>query len=81
MEGLQDFLQRIERRVHRITAGVEPEVVARDLPSRPELVEEVIRQAIPAREGRPDVSAGNLVGTVIYFVLFNLGYPARSLPL
>src|SRR5438105_5276317 len=29
------------------------------------LVEEVIRQAIPARKGRPDVSAGNLVGTVI----------------
>ena len=36
-------------------------------------LEEVIRQAIPTREGRPDVSAGNLVGTLLYFVLFNLG--------
>jgi cation:H+ antiporter len=30
-------------------------------------VEEVIRQAIPAREGLPEVSAGNLVGTLLYF--------------
>jgi cation:H+ antiporter len=36
-------------------------------------LEEVIRQAVPAREGRPDVSAGNLSGTLIYFVLFNFG--------
>lgn len=36
-------------------------------------LEEVIRQAIPSREGRHDVSAGNLVGTLLYFVLFNLG--------
>jgi len=33
----------------------------------------VIRQAVPARQGRPDVSAGNLAGTLIYFVLFNFG--------
>jgi cation:H+ antiporter len=43
-------------------------------------LEEVIRQAIPAREGRPDVSAGNLVGTVLYFVLFNLGLIALAAP-
>lgn len=36
-------------------------------------LEEVIRQAVPAKEGRPDVSAGNLAGTLIYFVLFNFG--------
>lgn len=36
-------------------------------------LEEVIRQAVPSREGRHDVSAGNLVGTLLYFVLFNLG--------
>ena len=36
-------------------------------------IEEVFRQAIPAREGRPEVSAGNLVGTLLYFVWFNLG--------
>ncbi|MDQ6898358.1 MAG: hypothetical protein M3072_02435 [Candidatus Dormibacteraeota bacterium] len=43
-------------------------------------VEEVIRQVIPAKEGRPDVSAGNLVGTVLYFVLFNLGLIAAATP-
>ncbi|MDQ6796305.1 MAG: hypothetical protein M3067_16105, partial [Chloroflexota bacterium] len=35
--------------------------------------EEVIRQVVPARRGYGDVSAGNAVGTVLYFVLFNLG--------
>jgi len=43
-------------------------------------VEEVVRQAVPARQGRPDVSAGNLVGTVLYFVLFNLGLIALAAP-
>jgi cation:H+ antiporter len=43
-------------------------------------LEEVIRQAVPARERRPDVSAGNLVGTVLYFVLFNLGLIALVAP-
>jgi cation:H+ antiporter len=36
-------------------------------------IEEVFRQAIPTKEGRHDVSAGNLVGTLLYFLLFNLG--------
>ena len=43
-------------------------------------LEEVIRQAVPARQGRPDVSAGNLVGTVLYFVLLNLGLIALASP-
>ena len=43
-------------------------------------LEEVVRQAIPAREGRPDVSAGNLIGTVLYFALFNLGLIAVAAP-
>ena len=42
--------------------------------------EEVIRQVIPARRGRPDVSAGNAIGTVIYFLLFNLGLIALLTP-
>jgi cation:H+ antiporter len=42
--------------------------------------EEVIRQAVPAREGRPEVSAGNAVGTLLYFVLFNLGLIALFAP-
>jgi cation:H+ antiporter len=36
-------------------------------------IEEVFRQAIPSKEGRHDVSAGNLIGTLLYFLLFNLG--------
>src|SRR5207253_11018487 len=36
-------------------------------------LEEIVRQAVPTREGHPEVSAGNLVGTLFYFVLFNLG--------
>jgi cation:H+ antiporter len=43
-------------------------------------IEEVIRQAVPAREGRPEVSAGNLIGTVLYFLWFNLGLIALLLP-
>jgi cation:H+ antiporter len=43
-------------------------------------LEEVIRQAVPSREGHPEVSAGNLVGTLLYFVLFNLGLIALIAP-
>jgi cation:H+ antiporter len=43
-------------------------------------LEEVIRQAVPTRAGRPEVSAGNLVGTLLYFVLFNLGLIALLTP-
>jgi cation:H+ antiporter len=43
-------------------------------------VEEVVRQTTPARQGRPDVSAGNLVGTILWFVLFNLGLVTLAAP-
>lgn len=43
--------------------------------------EEVIRQAVPAQHGRHDVAAGNLVGTLLYFVLFNLGLIAVVAPI
>ncbi len=43
-------------------------------------LEEVIRQAVPSKEGRPDVSAGNLVGTLLYFLFFNLGLIALLTP-
>jgi cation:H+ antiporter len=43
-------------------------------------LEEVIRQAVPTREGHPEVSAGNLVGTLLYFLLFNLGLIALAAP-
>jgi cation:H+ antiporter len=42
--------------------------------------EEVIRQVVPARAGRHDVSAGNVVGTLLWFVLFNLGLIALATP-
>ncbi|HYW27307.1 MAG TPA: hypothetical protein VE953_24260 [Terriglobales bacterium] len=69
--GAQRFITRFA-----LPAGVIGMVVA---PAAIEL-EEVIRQAVPAREGRPDVSAGNLVGTVLYFVLCNLGLIALAAP-
>lgn len=43
-------------------------------------LEEVFRQAIPSKEGRHDVSAGNLIGTLLYFLLFNLGCIALFTP-
>ncbi len=43
-------------------------------------IEEVFRQAIPSRRGHHDVSAGNLVGTLLYFLLFNLGLIALLTP-
>jgi cation:H+ antiporter len=36
-------------------------------------LEEIARQVIPTRRGHADVAAGNVVGTVLYFLLFNLG--------
>jgi cation:H+ antiporter len=42
--------------------------------------EEVIRQVVPTRRGYGDVSAGNAVGTVLYFLLFNLGLIALITP-
>jgi cation:H+ antiporter len=42
--------------------------------------EEVVRQVIPARRGYGDVSAGNAVGTVLYFLLFNPGLIALLTP-
>ena len=42
--------------------------------------EEVARQVIPARRGYPDVAAGNVIGTVLYFLLFNLGLIALAAP-
>lgn len=43
-------------------------------------LEEVIRQAVPAKEGHSDVSAGNLIGTLLYFVLCNFGLIALLTP-
>ena len=43
-------------------------------------IEEVFRQAVPSKEGRHDVSAGNLVGTMLYFTLCNLGLVALITP-
>lgn len=43
-------------------------------------LEEVIRQAVPAKQGHPEVSAGNLLGTLLYFTLANLGLVALLTP-
>lgn len=42
--------------------------------------DEIFRQVVPSREGRHDVSAGNLIGTLLYFALFNLGLIALITP-
>ncbi|MBO0870072.1 MAG: sodium:calcium antiporter [Micromonosporaceae bacterium] len=42
--------------------------------------EEVVRQAVPSRHGRHDVAAGNVIGTLLYFVLFNMGLIAAVAP-
>ncbi len=42
--------------------------------------EEIVRQVVPARRGHADVSAGNAVGTVLWFLLFNLGLIALVTP-
>jgi len=43
-------------------------------------LEEVVRQAVPARQGHPELSAGNLLGTLLYFTLANLGLIALVAP-
>jgi len=42
--------------------------------------EEIVRQVVPARAGRHDVSAGNVVGTLLWFTLANLGLIALVTP-
>jgi cation:H+ antiporter len=42
--------------------------------------EEIVRQAVPSRHGRHDVAAGNVIGTLLYFVLFNMGLIALLAP-
>jgi cation:H+ antiporter len=42
--------------------------------------EEIVRQVVPAQRGYADVSAGNTMGTVLYFALFNLGLIALLTP-
>ncbi|MGI8554301.1 MAG: sodium:calcium antiporter [Dehalococcoidia bacterium] len=43
-------------------------------------LEEVIRQVVPARAGHPEISAGNILGTLLYFTLCNLGIIALVAP-
>lgn len=42
--------------------------------------EEVARQVVPSKRGRHDVVAANMIGTVLYFALFNLGLIALITP-
>jgi cation:H+ antiporter len=43
--------------------------------------EEVARMVVPAYRGRPEISVGNILGTVLFFVLFNAGLIALISPL
>lgn len=62
------------------TAGLSAGLVGMVITPAAIEAEEIIRQVIPARRGYGDVSAGNAVGTVLYFVLFNLGLIALLTP-
>jgi cation:H+ antiporter len=42
--------------------------------------EEIVRQVLPTRRGYADVAAGNTIGTVLWFILFNLGLIALITP-
>ena len=42
--------------------------------------EEIVRQVLPTRRGYADIAAGNTIGTVLWFVLFNLGLIALLTP-
>jgi cation:H+ antiporter len=56
-----------------VTAGLPAALVGMVISPAVIECEEVIRQAVPAKMGFADISAGNLIGTVLYFTLFNLG--------
>lgn len=43
--------------------------------------EEVPRMVIPAKRGHAEISVGNIIGTVMFFVLFNAGVIALIHPL
>ena len=43
--------------------------------------EEVARVAVPARHGRGDVGLGNVLGTIVHFIAFNVGVIALVRPL
>jgi cation:H+ antiporter len=55
------------------TAGLSAGIVGMVITPAAIEAEEIIRQVVPAQRGYADVSAGNVVGTVLYFLLFNLG--------
>jgi len=44
-------------------------------------LEEVARMVMPARKGLAEISLGNVLGTVLFFVLFNIGLIAMIAPL
>ena len=56
-----------------VTAGLPAALVGMVISPAVIESEEVIRQAVPAKMGFADIAAGNLIGTVLYFTLFNLG--------
>lgn len=62
----------VERGAHGliVTAGLPAALVGMVISPAVIESEEVIRQAVPAKMGFSDISAGNLIGTVLYFTLW-----------
>ena len=44
-------------------------------------VEEIPRMVLPARRGHAEISVGNILGTVVFFLLFNVGLIALVRPI
>ena len=61
-----------------VASGAERIVATLGVPAL--LMGMVVTPAATTREGHPEVSAGNLVGTALYFLLFNLGLIALAAP-
>ena len=62
------------------TAGLSAGIVGMVITPAAIEAEEIIRQVVPAQRGYADVSAGNVIGTVLYFLLVNLGLIALITP-
>jgi Ca2+/Na+ antiporter len=79
--GIDTVYGRVGLHFHAVSAlGLSVLLVGMVLTPAAIEVEEVVRQAVPAREGLPEVSAGNLVGTLLYFLWFNVGLISLLVP-
>ena len=75
-----EFLVRGARMLLSVT-GLSETFLGMTVVALGESVEETARMVAPARRGHPDLALGNVVGTLIVLILFNLGVIALVRPL